>query len=143
MKDNEQLIATEIRRFLACQLPLPVRPAWSRTEIAKYLKQQRWIGSRKGTVSQWENSLCYYIKDFRDRIPKNEHGNLKGGYPLSQYQFAVIVKLSYVMTQLQPYVKGSEYLPLIQQVVKNRDIQRRYLSYDAWLYEQNTSTVAS
>lgn len=136
--DSEQLVELEVRRFLAHKLPLPVRPAWSRTEIAKFLKTQGWIGSRKGTISDWESKLCYYIKDFRDRIPTDEHGNRRSGYPLSQYQFAVICKLSFVMTQIYPYVNGSEYIPLIQQLVKNREIQRRYLSYNAWFYEQNS-----
>lgn len=142
MEDNGQIVVGEIQRFLAHELPLPVRPAWSRTEIAKFLKSQAWLGSRKGTVSLWESKLCYYVKDFRERIPKDEHGNPKTGYPLSQYQFFVICKLSYAMTQLQPYVQGTEYLPTMQATVKHREIQRLFLSHNAWKYEQTKNTAA-
>lgn len=131
MKDNTQLVDAQVRRFLAHRLDLPQRPAWSRTKIAEYLKSQNMMGSRKATISVWEKRLCYYVKDFRDQIPKDEDGNPIEGYPLSQYQFAVLVRLSYVLTHLQPFIQGSEYLPLIQQTVKNRQVQRLYLSHDA------------
>jgi hypothetical protein len=137
MTETHDLVDMTVERYLAYPLQLPVRPAWSRTQIAKYLKEQKMLGSRKATISEWEAKLCYYVKDFRDRIPKDEHGKPIPGFAYSQYQFSVVCRLSFLMTSMRPYLNGTDYLATIRQTIKNREIQRRYLSYAVWQYDQS------
>lgn len=140
---DDEFVTTQIQRFLAHKQQLPARPSWSRCALGKYLKKQGWLGSQKATIAQWERELCYYIKDFRASIseetPKDAKGKPLTIYPLTPYQAAVIVRISYVLTQLRPYLNGSTYRYLIQGIVKDRKIQRQYLSYAVWCYDQQES----
>lgn len=136
LNTSEQFVIAEVQKFLAHRFNLPIQPAWSRSATARYLKKQGLLGAQKATITQWELELCWYIKDYRDRWPLDKEGNPKSGYPLSQYQFSVIVRLAYVLTHLRPYLNGSRYIGTIQKTVKNREIQRRYLSYAVWQYDQ-------
>lgn len=139
MEETESIVDMTVEKYLAYPIKLEVRPAWSRTQIAKYLKDQKMLGSRKATIAKWEKELCYYIKDFRDRIPKDQHGEIIPGFAYSQYQFSVVCRLSFLMTAMRPYLTGTDYLGTIRHTIKNREIQRRYLSYAVWQYDQRNS----
>jgi len=139
MKETESIVDLTVEKYLAYPIKLEVRPAWSRTQIALYLKEQKMLGSRKATIAKWEKELFYYIKDFRECIPKDEHGEIIEGFAYNQYQFSVVCKLSFLMTKMRPYLNGTNYLGAIRQTIKNRKLQRRYLSYAVWQYDQRNS----
>ena len=136
----EEFVATNIERFLAHRHVIPTRPYWSRTLLAKYLKSQGLMGSQKTTISTWEREILYYIKDFRNQIPKDTPRDSENkpiaNYPLTPYQAATITRLAYVLTHLRPYLNGQKYTYLIQAVVKNREIQRKYFSYQVFCHDQ-------
>lgn len=140
---DENFVGTQVQRFLAHKQQLPQRPAWSRYALSQYLKQQGLLGSQKTTISDWEREFCYYIADFRNQIPKGTPKDANGKpltiYPLTPYQAATIVRLAYALTHLRPYLNGSKYIYMIQGIVKNRAIQRKYFSYQVWLYDQNNA----
>lgn len=140
---DDEFVATQIQRFLAYKQKLPERPVWSRYALSQYLKKQGFLGSQKSTISEWEREFCFYIKDFRNQIPKEVPKDADGKpltiYPLTPYQAATIVRISYALTQLRPYLNGSKYTYMIQGLVKNREIQRKYFSYQVFVYDQNTA----
>lgn len=140
---DEEFVSTEIQRFLAHKHKMPIRPTWSRCALGQYLKKQGLLGSQKMTIATWERELCYYIKDFRNQIPKEIPKDADGKpmtiYPLTPYQASCIIRLSYVLTHLRPYVNGQKYTYLIQSIVKNREIQRKYFSYQVFIYDENTA----
>jgi len=122
---------------------MPIRPSWSRYALSQYLKQQGLLGSQKTTISQWEREILFYVKDFRNQIPKEVPKDADGKpmtiYPLSPYQASCIIRLAYVLTHLRPYLNGQKYTYLIQATIKNREIQRKYFSYQVFVYDQNTA----
>lgn len=140
---DEEFVTNEIQRFLAHQHKMPMRPSWSRCALGQYLKKYGLLGSQKMTIAQWERELCYYIKDFRNQIPKEVPKDAEGKpmtiYPLTPYQAATIIRLAYVLTHLRPYLNGQKYTYLIQGIVKNREIQRKYFSYQVFIYDQQTA----
>ncbi len=140
---DDEFVDTQIQRFLAHKQQLPQRPVWSRYALSQYLKKQGLLGSQKATISEWEREFCFYIKDFRKQIPadtpRDKDGKPLTIYPLSPYQAATIVRISYALTQLRPYLNGSKYTYMIQALVKNREIQRKYFSYQVFVYDQHTA----
>lgn len=140
---NEEFVSTEIQRFLAHRHKMPVRPSWSRYALSQYLKQQGLLGSQKMTIAQWERDILFYVKDFRNQIPREVPKDAEGKpmtiYPLSPYQASCIIRLAYVLTHLRPYLNGQKYTYLIQSIVKNREIQRKYFSYQVFVYDQHTA----
>ncbi len=137
---DENFVTSQIQKFLAHKQKLPFRPAWSRYALSQYLKREGLLGSQRATISEWEREILYYVKDFRNHISKDTPTDKDGKpltiYPLSPYQAATIVRLSYALTHLRPYLQGCKYTYLIQGLIKNRDIQRKYFSYAVWQYDQ-------
>ena len=108
----------------------PTRNRWSRRAIARYLGTQGLLGADKNTIAKWE-VLLRVIREYRERIPRDAKGNFLSGYSLDQYQFACIVKLSYLMTQIRADLNGCKYLPIIAQTLANPQIQERYFSFES------------
>jgi hypothetical protein len=140
---SEEFVITSVEKFLAYRHKMPLKPSWSRYALSQYLKKLGYLGSQKATIAQWERDFCYYIKDFRNQIPKEVPKDADGKpltiYPLTPYQASVIIRLAYALTQLRPYLNGQRYTYVIQAIVKNREIQRKYFSYQVFVYDQNTA----
>ncbi len=112
----------------------PTRNRWSRRAVARHLASQGLLGADKNTIANWEK-LLRVVKDYRERIPKDASGNYMRGYSFDQYQFACVVKLAYLMTQIRSDLNGCNYLPIIAQTLANPEIQKRYFSFESWLNE--------
>ena len=97
------------------------------------------MGSDYHTINNWESEKKIFrgIKDFRKDIPLDEKGNYLTKFPLTAYQAWVIVKVAYILTSLRDDLRGCEYLPLVAKTLSNKEIQRRFLSRDVWLYESS------
>jgi hypothetical protein len=109
----------------------PTRNRWSRRAVARHLASQGLLGSDKNTIANWEK-LLRVIKDYRERIPRDVFGNYMSGYSFDQYQFACVVKLAYLMTQIRANLNGCNYHPIIAQTLANPEIQEKYFSFKAW-----------
>jgi hypothetical protein len=128
-------VTTRTQKILETALATPpTRNRWSRRAVARHLASQGLLGSDKNTIANWEK-LLRIIKDYRDRIPKDASGNYMSGYSFDQYQFACVVKLAYLMTQIRADLNGCNYLPIIAQTLANPEIQERYFSFKAWQSE--------
>ncbi len=128
-------VATRVEDILQSALATPpTRNRWSRRSIAVYLGQQGLLGSDKNTIAKWEK-LLRVIKDYRERIPKDASGNYMKGYSFDQYQFACVVKLAYLMTQIRADLNGCNYLPIIAQTLANPEVQEKYFSFKSWQSE--------
>ena len=129
--------STDITRVLSRQVALPPKNRWSRRALALHLKSLGLMGSDYHTVNHWESDRKLFrgIKDFRKDIPLDEKGNYQTNFPLTAYQAWVIVKVAYVLTTLRDDLRGCEYLPLVAKTLSNKEIQKRFLSRDIWLYE--------
>jgi hypothetical protein len=112
----------------------PTRNRWSRRAVARHLASQGLLGADKNTIANWEK-LLRVVKDYRERIPKDASGNYMSGYSFDQYQFACVVKLAYLMTQIRSDLNGCNYLPIIAQTLANPEIQKLYFSFESWLNE--------
>ncbi len=125
-------VTTRTQEILETALATPpTRNRWSRRAVARHLASQGLLGSDKNTITNWEK-LLRVIKDYRERIPKDASGNYMSGYSFDQYQFACVVKLAYLMTEIRADLNGCNYLPIIAQTLANSEIQEKYFSFKAW-----------
>lgn len=128
---------TDIARVLSRQVTLPPKQRWSRRALARHLKSLGLMGADYHTLDNWERDRKLFrgIKDFRREIPLDDKGNYLESFPFTAYQAWVIVKVAYVLTNLRDDLRGCEYLPQVARTLANKDIQRKFLSRDIWLYE--------
>lgn len=127
----------DVTRLLSVSVKLPPKQRWSRRSLARYLKSQALLGSDPHTLDNWERERKLFrgIKDFRKEIPLDDKGNYQDTFPFTAYQAWVIVKVAYVLTSLRDDLRGCEYLPQVARTLANKEIQRKFLSRDIWIYE--------
>jgi hypothetical protein len=128
---------TDIGKLLGHPVTLPPKQRWSRRALARHLKSLGLLGTDYHTLDNWERDrkLFRSIKDFRHEIPLDDKGNYFDSFPFTAYQAWVIVKVAYVLTSLRDDLRGCEYLSQVAQTLGNKEIQKRFLSREMWLYE--------
>ena len=132
-------------KALSHRVTLPPKQRWSRLALSRYLKLQGLLGGDYHTITCWERKhrLFRTIKEFRQEIPLDNQGNYLESFPFTAYQAWVVVKTAYVITVLRDELRGCKYLPLVAKTLANKEVQRRYLSREMWLYEINSGNEAA
>ena len=132
-------------KTLSHRVTLPPKQRWSRLALSRYLKSLGLLGSDYHTINCWEREqrLFRTIKEFRQDIPLDNRGNYLESFPFTAYQAWVVVKTAYVITVLRDELRGCKYLPLVAKTLANKEVQRRYLSREMWLYEINSGNEAA
>ena len=125
-------------------IQIPARRYWSRRAASRFLSLQGLVGADVNTLDRWEwqKKLWRTIPDFKAEIPRDARGEYIKGYCFSPYQMWVVVKTAHVATILRDDKQGCAYLEELAGILANPEIQRRYLSRSAWLYELNCSQSA-
>lgn len=128
---------TDIGKLLGHPVTLPPKQRWSRRALARHLKSLGLLGADYHTLDNWERErkLFRSIKDFRHEIPLDDKGNYFDSFPFTAYQAWVIVKVAYVLTSLRDDLRGCEYLSQVAKTLGNKEIQKRFLCREMWLYE--------
>jgi hypothetical protein len=127
----------DISRLLSAPVTLPPKQRWSRRALARFLKTQGLLGSDPHTLDNWERDrkLWRVIPEFRRQIPKDEKGNYYQTFPFTPYQAWIVVKTAYILTALRDDLRGCQYLPQIARTFANKDVQKKFLSKEIWMYE--------
>jgi hypothetical protein len=130
---------TKISIYFGQKVDIPVRNYWSRRAMSRFLKQQGLTGSDVNTLDHWEwdKKLWRTIPDFRNEIPKDVNGKYIKGFRFTSYQAWVVIKTSFVITQLRDDLMGTAYLEELATAIANPKIQQQFLSRAVWLWELN------